>query len=55
MWWFKYLVMLVFAVEAVSNFLASRGKQIKQPTPTGMIIAGVFYVAMVVMAFIFIS
>jgi hypothetical protein len=53
--WFKYLIIFVFTVEAVTNIMGYFGKRFNQPTLTATMITGVFFVVMAIMAFILIK
>jgi hypothetical protein len=53
--WFKWIVIVVFAVDAVFALLSWRNKKLNNPTPTGQLMAGCFYAAMAVLVFIFIK
>lgn len=53
--WFRYVVVGVFAVEALFYFLESRGKRMNVATPIGNLMAGIFYIAMAVLVVILIK
>jgi hypothetical protein len=46
--WFKYVVIVVFAVDALFAFMGWRGKKWKEETPTGLLMTGILYVGMIV-------
>lgn len=55
MTWFKYVVVAVFAVDALTSLLAWRGKKLREPSPMGQLMAGVCYVVMAVAVLVLIK
>ena len=46
--WFKYVVIVVFAVDALFAFMGWRGKKMNTETPTGLLMSGILYVGMII-------
>ena len=53
--WFKYVVIVVFAIDALFAFMGWRGKKWKTETPTGLLMSGIFYIIMAVLVVILIK
>jgi hypothetical protein len=53
--WFKYVVIIVFAIEALVSLLAWRGKKLKEETPVGYLLAGLSYIVLIIGAVILIK
>ena len=53
--WFKYIVIVVFAIDALFAFLGWHGKRMNAETPTGLLLTGILYVGMIVGVSIFIK
>ena len=50
--WFKYVVIIVFVIDAITELMASRNKKFNVPTPRTRLMTGILYVVLAVLAMI---